>query len=198
MNRLILLAALLLGLPMAAMAQPTSVGIGSSGNAGNIVFGNGTSGTATLQTVTGALGSVTLSLPDNTGTLAETNFSQTFTAPQRVNTETPAISTTTFTPVFTGASGSNNHRIAFPATTCTCTIANPSALIAGQSGVFELVQGATSASLNPTWGSEYEYAGGTSSIVLSTGLGATDYIGYYVDSTGSFIVLFGINKAPAH
>ena len=65
--------------------------------------------------------------------------------------------------------------------------------------MFELVQGATSASLNPTWGSEYEYVGGTTSgIVLSTGLGAVDYIPYYVDSTGSFIVLGGIILKPVH
>ena len=83
--------------------------------------------------------------------IAYLDVAQSFTKPQRGNTETPAISSTTFTPVF---STGQNHRIAFPATTCACTIANPAALVAGQSGMFELVQGATSASLNPTWGSE--------------------------------------------
>jgi hypothetical protein len=198
MNRLVLLAVLSLGLPGIAMAQTSAV-LGTAGGGNNtLVFNNATSGTLTVQPVTGALGSSVATLPANTGTVAETNLAQTFTAPTRTSTETPAIATTTFTPVFTGASGANNHRIDFPATTCTCTIANPSSLVAGQSGVFELVQGATSASLNPTWGSEYEFAGGTSSIVLSTGLGAIDYIGYYVDSTGSFIVLFAPNKAPSH
>jgi hypothetical protein len=123
------------------------------------------------------------------------NAAQSFTAPKRTNTGTPAIATTTFTPVF---STSQNIRIVFPATTCTCTIANPAAIVAGQSGMFELVQGATSASLNPTWGSEYVYAGGTSTITLTTTLSGVDYIPYYVDSTGSFIVLGSIILKPVH
>ncbi|MFI4947767.1 MAG: beta strand repeat-containing protein [Alphaproteobacteria bacterium] len=267
-----------------ALLSGGALSLGASGTAGSVVLGNATSGTLTLQAVTGALGSVTLSLPaasdqliarattdtltnktfdtagtgnvfkingtqvsavtgtgsavlatsptlvtptlgaasattingiaitastgtlvpgtgtatfpaGNSGTVAELNLAQSWTAPQRTNTNTPTISTSTFTPVF---SSGQNIRIDFPATTCTCTIANPAAIVAGQSGMFELVQGATSASLNPTWGSEYEYAGGTSGIVLSTGLGAVDYIPYYVDSTGSFIVLGGIIKGPAH
>jgi len=43
--------------------------LGASGTAGSIAFGNATSGTVTLQPVTGALGSVTASLPASTGTL---------------------------------------------------------------------------------------------------------------------------------
>jgi len=184
MKHLARLLALILGITFAhgAWAQSTEAYESSTGLGSGLMTKTGTTAGQLVQASAGtdfvAPGTVT-----------------SFTAPQRTNTETPTISSTTFTPVF---STGQNHRIAFPATTCTCTIANPAALVAGQSGVFELVQGATSASLNPTWGSEYEYAGGTSSIVLSTGLGATDYIGYYVDSTGSFIVLFGINKAPAH
>jgi hypothetical protein len=126
---------------------------------------------------------------------AQLGVAQSWTAPQRGNTETPAIATTTFTPVF---STGQNHRIDFPATTCTCTIANPAAIVAGQSGIFELVQGATSASLNPTWGSEYVYAGGTSSITLTTTLGGVDYIPYYVDSTGTYIVLGTVVLKPVH
>ena len=115
-------------------------------------------------------------------------------SPSGTNTTTPTIATTTFTPDFRG----QNVRIAFPATTCSCTIANPASIVAGQSGMFELVQGATSASPNPTWGTEYLYVGGSSSIVLSTGLGAVDYIPYYVESTGTHIVLGGIIKGPTH
>ncbi len=60
-------------------ATPT---LGASGTIGTIAFGNATSGTVTLGTVAGALGTVTASLPANTGTIAETNLAQTWSAAQ--------------------------------------------------------------------------------------------------------------------
>lgn len=69
-------------------ATPT---LGASGTAGSIAFGNATSGTVTLQTVAGALGTVTASLPANTGTIAELNFAQTWSAVQTYNTGDLAI-----------------------------------------------------------------------------------------------------------
>jgi hypothetical protein len=60
-------------------ATPT---LGASGTVGTVALGNTTSGTVTLGTVAGALGSVTASLPANTGTIAETNLAQTFSALQ--------------------------------------------------------------------------------------------------------------------
>lgn len=62
-----------------ATATPT---LGASGTLGSLTFGNATSGTVTLQTVTGALGAVTASLPANTGTIAELNAAQTFSVAQ--------------------------------------------------------------------------------------------------------------------
>jgi len=59
-----------------------ALALGAAGTAGTAIFGNATSGTVTLATVTGALGSVTASLPANTGTVAETNLAQTFSATQ--------------------------------------------------------------------------------------------------------------------
>jgi hypothetical protein len=47
---------------------------------GSVNFSNATSGSITLAPVTGALGTVTASLPANTGTIAETNLAQTFSA----------------------------------------------------------------------------------------------------------------------
>lgn len=67
-----------------ASANAGALALGASGTPGSIVLGNSTSGTATLQTVTGALGTVTASLPANTGTIAELNLAQTFTANQTV------------------------------------------------------------------------------------------------------------------
>jgi hypothetical protein len=63
-------------------ATPT---LGASGTLGSITFGNATSGTVTLEPVTGALGTVTASLPANTGTLAELNLAQTFSAVQTIS-----------------------------------------------------------------------------------------------------------------
>jgi hypothetical protein len=53
---------------------------------GSVAFKNATSGTITLQPTTGALGTVTATLPANTGTIAETNLAQTFTAIQTFDT----------------------------------------------------------------------------------------------------------------
>lgn len=55
---------------------------GLSGTAGQLVLGNATSGLLTIKPVTGALGTVTASLPANTGTIAELNLAQTWSANQ--------------------------------------------------------------------------------------------------------------------
>ena len=123
------------------------------------------------------------------------NVAQSWTAPQRTNTATPAISTSTFTPVFSSA---QSHRIVLVHASCPCTLANPAAIVAGQSGMFEIVQSSTGSDTIGTWGSEYIYVGGTASITLSTGANAVDYIPYRVDSTGTSIVLGGIITGPTH
>jgi hypothetical protein len=79
-------------------AAPT---LGASGTPGTLAFGNSTSGTVTLGTVTGALGSATASLPANTGTIAELNLAQTWTAAQ-------AISSASASALAVGLSGSTN------------------------------------------------------------------------------------------
>lgn len=71
----------LAGVSPAFTATPT---LGASGTPGTLAFGNATSGTVTLGTVTGALGAVTASLPANTGTIAELNLAQTWTAAQTI------------------------------------------------------------------------------------------------------------------
>lgn len=53
--------------------------LGASGTAGSLTMGNATSGTVTLQPVTGALGSVTASLPAATDTVVELTQTQTLT-----------------------------------------------------------------------------------------------------------------------
>lgn len=65
-----------------ASLQAGALTLGASGIAGSVTMGNATSGTIVLAPVTGALGSVTASLPAHTGTLAETNLLQTWNAAQ--------------------------------------------------------------------------------------------------------------------
>src|SRR5271165_3801401 len=59
-----------------------ALSLGASGTAGSVALDNATSGVVTLQPVTGALGTVTASLPANTGTIAEINLAQTWSAIQ--------------------------------------------------------------------------------------------------------------------
>ena len=119
---------------------------------GGVGFKNATSGTVTLQPVTGALGTVTASLPANTGTIAETNFAQTWSALQTFGTNisiggvtatgaqgmgkvvfdgsptltTPTIGVATATSV-------NKVAITAPATSATLTILNGKTLTANNS-----------------------------------------------------------------
>lgn len=124
---------------------------------------------------------------------AQLNVANSWTAPQRTNFTTPTISSTTFTPVF---SGSQNFRINLTSG-CPCTIANPAAIVFGQAGMFEIAQDVTG-SRAISMGSEYIYAGGTSAIPLSTAGSTVDYLPYYVDTSGTFIVLGGLIKGPVH
>ena len=59
--------------------------LGASGTVGSLTMGNATSGTVKIQPVTGPLGSVTASLPANTGIIAELNYAQTWSAAQSFN-----------------------------------------------------------------------------------------------------------------
>lgn len=68
-----------------ASVNAGALSLGASGTAGSVAMGNATSGTVTLQPVTGALGTVTASLPANTGTIGELNLAQTWSAEQTFN-----------------------------------------------------------------------------------------------------------------
>ena len=77
--------------------------LGASGTVGSLAMGNATSGTVTLQTASGALGSVTATLPANTGTIGELNLAQTWTALQTFGTNISIGGVTA-----AGATGTNN------------------------------------------------------------------------------------------
>ena len=80
-----------------------ALALGTSGTSGSVQFGNATSGTLTLEPVTGALGSVTVSIPAATDTLVNLASVQTLTnksiAASEVNSGTLAAAQM---PAFTG------------------------------------------------------------------------------------------------
>lgn len=96
----------------------TGINVGVSGVLGYITFGNASSGTVKVQPVTGALGTVTASLPANTGTIAELNLAQTFTAVQTVtNGDLALLGTSTGkTTLNSGLTGASNNTLTLPTT----------------------------------------------------------------------------------
>lgn len=154
-------------------------------NDGDLALKGSSSGTTTVKAASTA-GSTTATLPNNTGTIAELNLAQTWSASQAGSITTLSISGSTFTP-----DASNNHyKITLVHASCPCTLANPSpSFTAGTSGVIEVVQSATGSDTIGTWGSSYLAPSGTSSIALSTGANAIDVLTYFVvDSTHILLI----------
>jgi len=101
---------------------PSSLTIGNSGvSAGSLAFANATSGTITLQPATGALGTVTATLPANTGTIAELNLAQTFSANQTFGATNLRVagSSTGVTTIGTANSSATDYTATLPANTGT-------------------------------------------------------------------------------
>lgn len=131
----------------------------------------------------------------STGKAATLNLKQKYTAPQAGTPVNVAISTATFTANF---DTTQNFEIDLTSA-CPCTLANPSGtLVAGTSGMIEVHQDGTGSRTLGTYGSQYQYAGGTSTIVLSTAASSIDYLPYYVNNAATAIILGGIIKGPAH
>jgi hypothetical protein len=105
---------------------------------------------------------------------------QTFTAAQRaaITTLTDAA---TVTPDF---SLNNNFTITLNVAGSSRTIANPTNLVAGQSGSLFVIQDGTG-SRTITWGSYWDWAAGGTAPILSTAANAVDRIDYIVRSSTS-------------
>lgn len=112
--------------------------LGVSGTAGSLQMGNATSGTVTVQPVAGALGAVTASLPANTGTIAETNLAQTFSALQTFGTNISIGGVTA-----TGATGTGNSVFATSPTLTTPALGTPSAAVLTNATGLPLATGVT-------------------------------------------------------
>lgn len=85
---------------------------------------------------------------------------------------------------------SNNFALTL-ANTSSCTLANPSNLAAGQTGSIFVVQDGTGSRLL-TYGSSWEFAGGTAP-TLTTTASAVDRIDYVVRTTTSIHAVFTAN-----
>ena len=162
--------------------------LGASGTLGSLAMGNATSGTVTLAPVTGALGSVTASLPANTGTIAEVNFAQTWSALQTFGTNISIGGVTA-----TGATGTGK------------VVFDTGSTIAGQSfgtAAGSAVVGQTVASGATALGTSAITSGTCATVVTvsASGVATTDAIiytpsadptgvtGYAVSATGSLYI----------
>jgi hypothetical protein len=117
-----------------------ALSLGTSGALGSVKMGNATSGTVTLQPTTGALGTVTATLPANTGTIAELNLAQTWTATQTLpNSGLLMLGSSTGATTFTSANSSpSNYTITVPDVTDTMAT-----ISAGQTLTNKSISGST-------------------------------------------------------
>jgi hypothetical protein len=126
----------------------------------------------------------TITVPDASFTLAGTDAAQTFSAAQR-GAITALTDGATITPDF---AVSNNFSVTLGGNR---TLANPSNLVAGQSGSIFITQDGTG-SRTLAYGSYYDFAGGTAP-TLSTAASAVDRIDYIVRSSTSIHCVFTAN-----
>lgn len=102
-----------------------------------------------------------------------------FTAGQAVTPSTVTVSTATFTP---NLAASNNFNINL-SSAGPYTLANPTNIVAGQSGVIVVNQDGTGSRTIGTYGTDYVFTNAAAP-VLSTAANASDLFSYYViDST---------------
>jgi hypothetical protein len=111
----------------------SKIGLGVAGTSvGGVQLFNATSGSITLQPTTGALGAVTATLPANTGTIAELNLAQTWSATQTF----AAISATAVTDTALASAGTQ------------CVQANTSGVLSGTGSACGSGSGAVSSVTN--------------------------------------------------
>jgi hypothetical protein len=159
---------------------------GLSATDNGVIIGNGTNfvveSGSTLRTSLGlAIGTDVQAYNANT---ALTSSAQTFTAGQRGEI-TALTDGSTITP---DLADSNNFSVTLGGNR---TLANPSNIVAGQSGSFFITQDGTG-SRTLAYGSYYDFIGGTAP-TLSTAANAVDRIDYIVRSSTSIHCVFTAN-----
>ena len=171
---------------------PTASDIASKADTNNAALtGTPTAPTATVGTNTTQLATteyvqaeVGQSIQAYDADTAVTDVAQTFTAGQRGEITT-LTSGATVTPDF---NDSNNFTLTLDQ---NLTIANPSNLVAGQSGSIFLVQDGTG-SRTAAWGTYWDFAGGTAP-TLTTTASAVDRVDYIVRSATSIHAVATLN-----
>lgn len=155
----------------------TFTGAVTVGTGGSLVFEGSTADANELTlAVVDPTADRTITLPDATTTMAGLAVAQTFTKAQR-GTITTLTDGATITPDF---SASNNFSVTLGGNR---TLANPSNIVAGQSGVIFISQDGTG-SRTLSYGSYWDFPGGTAP-TLTTTASAVDLIAYVVRTTTS-------------
>lgn len=128
----------------------------------------------TTLAVTDPTADRTATLPDATGTVVLKELAQTFSAAQRG----AVVALTDGATITPDASAGNNFSVTLGGNR---TLANPTNLVAGQSGVITITQDATG-SRTLAYGSYFKFATGVAP-TLTTTAAAVDVLAYYVESS---------------
>ena len=159
------------------LAGGTFTGSVTLGTDGSQVFDGATAdANETTLAVTEPTAERTITLPDATTTMAGLAVAQTFTKAQR-GTITALTDGATITPDY---SASNNFSVTLGGNR---TLANPTNIVAGQSGVIFVSQDSTG-SRTLSYGSYWDFPGGTAP-TLTTAASSIDLIAYVVRTTSS-------------
>ena len=157
-----------------ALAGGTVTGTLEIGTAGSLRFEGSTANDFdTTLAVTDPTADRTITLPDESLTVAGRNVVQSFTAAQR-GSITALTDGATITPDFATA---NNYSVTLGGNR---TLANPTNLTAGQSGVIVITQDGTGGR-SLAFGNSWKFPGGTAP-TLTTTASAVDVLAYYVES----------------
>ena len=159
------------------LAGGTFSGNVTLGTASSLIFeGSTADANETTISITDPTADRTITVPDASGTIGLLGLAQTFTAAQR-GSITTLTDGATITPDF---AASNHFTVTLGGNR---TLANPTNLTAGQSGVIFVLQDGTG-SRTLSYGSSWDFAGGNAP-TLSTAASSVDLLAYVVRTTTS-------------